>query len=200
MSHRAAAGFTLIELTVALGVFAVLSVLAYGGLSQVLEARRQVESAAERLTGLQLALTEIGRDVREAVPRRVRDARGDPEPPLRADAGEDLLSLTTASWPNPAGLPRSNLRRVAYRARGGTLERVAWPVLDRAPDTDPRVEALAPGVRRVAFRFLDGDRLWHEQWPPATGRGSGSALPLAVEVTLELEDWGPVQRLFALPG
>ncbi len=200
MSRRVADGFTLIELTVALGVFAVLSVLAYGGLSQVLEARRQVEAAAERLTGLQLAFAEMGRDVREAVPRRVRDARGDPEPPLRADAGEDLLALTTASWPNPANLPRSSLRRVAYRVRDGALERVAWAVLDRAPDSEPRVEALAPAVRRVAFRFLDGERLWHGQWPPATGRTGGSALPLAVEVTLELEDWGPVQRLFALPG
>lgn len=194
-------GFTLLELTVALAIFAVLSTLAYGGLRQVLEARRETERVADRLAALQGALRQIELDLEQAAPRPIRDERGAPQGPLVASAISDLaLELTSASWRNPAGLPRSTLRRVGYRVKNGVLFRYAWAVLDRSPDSQPVAEVLLTNVHQLELRFLDPQREWQREWPPlAQGSGGSQALPLAVEVTLELADWGVVQRLFRLP-
>ena len=196
------AGFTLLELTVALAIFAVLSAMAYGGLRQVLDARQQTERVAERLAGLQGAFRQLKLDLEQAAPRPVRSEYGDPQPALVASGdGEFAVELTTASWRNPAGLPRSTLRRVAYRLHKGVLSRFTWGVLDRAPDTRPEREELLPGVMQIGLRFLDADLKWHSEWPPLATRDGGlQALPLAVEVTLDLEDWGPVLQLFRLPS
>jgi len=195
-------GFTLLDLTVALAIFAVLSTMAYGGLRQVLDARQQTERVADRLAGLQGAFRALGADLEQAAPRAVRSELGDPQPALVARGdGDFAIELTSASWRNPAGLPRSTLRRVAYRLHKGVLARFAWPVLDRAPDTRPEREELLGGVAQIGLRFLDADMQWHGEWPPlATPGGASVVLPLAVEVTLELEDWGSVLRLFRLPS
>lgn len=194
-------GFTLLELTVALAIFAVLSTLAYGGLRQVLEARRETERVAERLAALQGALRQMELDLEQAAPRPIRDERGDLQGPLVASTVGDLaLELTSASWRNPAGLPRSTLRRLGYRVKNGVLFRYAWAVLDRSTDSQPVAEVLLTDVHQLELRFLDREREWQREWPPlAQRKGSAQALPLAVEVTLELADWGVVQRLFRFP-
>lgn len=204
-------GFTLIEVTVALAIFAVLSTLAYGGLRQLLNARRDTERVDDRLAALQWTFRQVALDLEQAAPRGVRDEYGDTRAALTGEGGDPLVELTTASWRNPAGLPRSTLRRVAYRVQKGVLTRLAWPVLDRAQDSRPVPEELLAAVVRAQVRFLDERRQWHQQWPPGSGRApaaeDGAAekqaereLPLAVEITLELEDWGVVHRLIRLPG
>jgi general secretion pathway protein J len=194
-------GFTLLELTVALAIFAVLSTMAYGGLRQVLEARRQTEQVADRLTALQLAVRQIELDLEQAAPRPIRDERGAPRAALVSTAdGDFVVELTTASWRNPAGLHRSTLRRVAYRVKNGVLIRYAWSVLDRSPDSQAVAEALLPETRHVGLRFLDSEQQWHGDWPPLGQGGDGPQdLPIAVEMTLDLADWGTIQRLFRLP-
>jgi general secretion pathway protein J len=194
------AGFTLLELTVALAIFALLSTLAYGGLRQVLEARDQTARVAARLSAVQSAVAILCRDLEQAVPREVRDEYGDRRAPLLARPDEPvLLELTTGGWRNPAGLPRSTLRRVGYGLDLGTLRRYTWAVLDRAQDSRPRASALLSEVRRLEMQFLDESRNWHPEWPPLGTAPEAAGLPLAVEVTLELEDWGLVQRVVRLP-
>ena len=53
-------------------------------------------------------------------------------------------------------------------------------------------------VRDVSLRFLDQAGDWQPSWPPADQEVPG--LPRAVEFTLDLEDYGLVTRIFALPG
>jgi general secretion pathway protein J len=70
-------GFTLLELLVALAIFAVLATMAYAALNSVLTARKQVEAKSARLSALQTALMIMERDVEQAVPRGIRDEFGD---------------------------------------------------------------------------------------------------------------------------
>ncbi len=62
-------GFTLLELLVALSIFSIVAVLAYGGLDSVLEQRILTEESAERLATLQKTYLIIQRDIEQLVPR-----------------------------------------------------------------------------------------------------------------------------------
>ncbi len=197
--RSSAAGFTLLELLVALAIFALLAAMAYGGLRSVLEARASSDAAAARLARLQSTLLMLERDLSQAVDRGVRDAYGDPQPALVGDDGG--LELTRGGYLNPLGGPRSDLQRVAWRLRDGALERADWKVLDRAQDSTPYTAPLLRNVRALHLRFLDARHRWQPSWPPpADGRTAAAGLPLAVEVTLELKDWGTLVRLLPLPG
>lgn len=198
-------GFTLLELLVALAVFAIMSVAAYGGLRSVLFTRAAVEEQSRRLAAVQLAVFRLEQDIGQAVPRGIRDEYGEPQAALLGgELASDRLTLTRAGWDNPLGQPRANLQRVAYRLRDGRLWRLHWDVLDRGGSLDPRETLLLDRVREFRVRFLDQDD-WRNDWPPTATDEDGNtknpdSLPRAVEIGLTLEDWGEITRLLPLPG
>jgi len=194
--RRYGQGFTLIELLVALLIFVLLAVMSYGGLRTVLDSQQSFERHNDRLAELQILFMMMGRDIEQTVNRPVRDSFGDPAAALvGADQG---LELTRAGRRNPGGMVRSQLQRVGWFLDNGELQRQTWAVLDRAQDSEPVTHVLAEQVRSMGLRFLDGQGQWHNAWPATTGNNNNKqpALPEAVEVNVELEDWGMVTRLF----
>lgn len=188
-------GFTLLELLVALAVFAVVAVMAYGGLQGMLDAREHTRQSALRLGELQFAVSLFADDLRQSVPRGVRDAYGDPLPAL---AGErDGIELTRAGHANPVEARRASIQRVRWGVESGALARWSWPVLDRTPGSVPAERRLLEGVRGLELEYRIGET-WRRQWPP-DGAAAPPPLPRAVRVTLDLADWGTVQRLVLLP-
>ncbi|HYK26045.1 MAG TPA: type II secretion system minor pseudopilin GspJ [Steroidobacteraceae bacterium] len=115
----------------------------------------------------------------------------------------DLVVFTRAGWANPAGIQRPALARVSYRLENGVLRRVVWPELDVAQATTPIVREVLDHVKAVHFRYLTDARQWIDQWPPLTTIASSPLTgnqvlrmrPLAVEVTLDLDDWGTLVRI-----
>ncbi len=208
---RAQRGFTLLELLVAIGVFAVMSVMAYGGLKTVLDARQQTDAQAKRLAAVQLTFMRLERDIEQMTDRRIRDEFGDAKAPLLAGSeGEAVIEFTHAGWSNPTNVPRSHLQRVGYALKDKQLLRAYWLVLDRAQDSKPIQTVMLDKVKSMEWRFMDNTGTWQTQWPPATTTTSPqtpappvqtqSPLPRAVEVTLELDDMGRLTRLFSVPG
>jgi general secretion pathway protein J len=194
----------LLELLVAIAIFALVSVMAYAGLASVLHTREALAAETARLGEIQRCVRFLERDLRQSVERGIRDAWGDPLPPLRGAAlaagSEPVLELTRAGYRNPLQRKRSQLQRVAYRVRDAALWRDSWRVLDRAQDSQPDSLPLCSGVERVELRFLDTGQEWVPDWPPRQAGGQAQALPRAVEITLQLTDWGELTRLIALPG
>ncbi|MEJ0006902.1 MAG: type II secretion system minor pseudopilin GspJ [Steroidobacteraceae bacterium] len=115
------------------------------------------------------------------------------------DGGADLITFTRGGWANPAGIQRSTLERVSYRFANGTLRRMHWTVLDDTEDGMPVRRDLLTHVKSVTFRFMNDARQWTDQWP-ATGSTSLRSRPYAVEITLELEDWGHIVRVVEVPS
>ena len=157
----------------------------------------------------------ISRDLEQFVARPVRDEFGELEPALQGGiAARFPLSLTRGGWHNPVGHARSELQRVNYRVEEETLWRDSYPVLDRAGETKTQAVALLEGVQELRVLFLGGpgsvdtvgssseldSRSWPENWVLDTSQ-PGAALnpPLAVELTLQLSDWGEMRRIYALP-
>ncbi len=200
-----ARGFTLLELLIALAIFALLAVMAYGGLSKVLATEDILSQQLDRLAEVQRTFAYLQRDILQAVPRPIRDEYGDTRPwlqgrdPLLA-RGQPLLALTRGGYSNPLGVKRSHLQRVAWRLDETDLYRDTWPMLDRAQDARPRSRRLCTAVEAFSLRYLDDKKKWHPQWPPQGQAAQAVVVPLAVEITLELADWGELKRLVMLGG
>ncbi len=209
LAQRTQRGFTLLELLVAVGVFAVMSVMAYGGLKTVLDSRQQTDAQAKRLAAVQLTFMRLERDIEQMTDRHIRDEFGDDKGPLLATSeGDAVVEFTHAGWSNPTNAPRSHLQRVGYALKDKQLLRAYWLVLDRAQDSKPVQTVMLDKVKSMEWRFMDNDRKWQTQWPPQTSSTTTAAppglilsqLPRAVEVTLELDDMGRLTRLFSVPG
>jgi general secretion pathway protein J len=197
-----AAGFTLLEVLVALAALSLMSVTAFGALRTVLTTQDRVDARMARFTSLQTGLTRFAHDVEQIVARPVRDRHGDRRPVVIggvAAAGPGL-EFTRAGWSNPTGAARSELQRVKYLLADDRLVRRAWPVLDRGGDSAPVERVLIDDVEALTLRFLDGDRRWRDEWPPGSEAVAGRGSLLAVELTLRVRELGELRRLLALPA
>ena len=205
MVSKRASGMTLIELLIAVSVFAVMSALAYSGLNNVLLTSSHARAESNRLARLQMTMRYLQRDVDQIVNRRVRDQYGDQRPPLESTEiveDEPQLSFTRAGWANPAAQKRSELQRVAYDydEENEQLLRLTWPMLDGADEDTTLRTNLLESVMGVEFRYMDERRQWQTSWPPlGQNPNDEDALPRALEMTLTAEPWGEMRRVMLLP-
>lgn len=205
MTNRTAAGFTLLELLVALAIFSLVAVMSYNALKTVLNQQAATEVQADALAELQKVYLLMQRDIEQVVPRPVRDGYGDTQPAL---VGDETLQLTRGGWSNPAGRLRSSLQRVGYAYEDGELVRYLWAVLDRAQDSDPQRQPLIGEIEEMTIRYLAANNEWDERWPNPLASAAAAdvatdvatALPRAVEITLDHERFGPLVWVFRLPG
>lgn len=201
MSSSTQQGFTLIEIMIAMTVFAILSVMTYGGLNAVLRGSERTLAYAQRLNEIQMAFTLMERDFEQIVARPARDEFGDREETLRDNETTDYEpQLIRTGWSNPRNLAlRSQLQKVAYLHEEDTLYRIYWPQIDLAPQTALVNTPLLTGVIDWQVRYLSADtRQQFEEWPPLPGveETTNYPLPVGIEVTLELEDLGELTRLY----
>lgn len=192
-------GFTLLEIIIAVGIFAVVSALAYGGLNTILRSSEKTEEASKQLESLQLAMSVIQQDLSQITDRPIRNEYGEKEGAVVSPGTFGrLISFTRRGWKNPAERPRSTLQRVAYLLEDNQLIREYWPQLDAAPGVETIKLPLLEGVTEIKFRFLDKNKRWQNEWPPLTATKKVIPPPLALEITLVTENWGAIPRLFVL--
>lgn len=200
-------GFTLLELMIASIIFAIMAIMAYGGLDNVMDNSEASQQALSRLKQTQHTVTILNRDLNQLVQRDIRDGFGTTQPYLMAGTDVDnLIEFTRSGRVNPGRLIRSSLQRVAYRFDEDKLIRLQWPQLDRTQEMEAKQSALIDEVEQVTIRFLDQNNEWQEQWPPlnaqaaasSTGGATGSTAtgPVAIEIIVQLKDWGDIRRLY----
>lgn len=190
------AGFTLLEILVALFIFTILSVMLAGALHSVIGTQDRTEKNAERLRQLQFALLVMSNDIQQAVDRPVMSASGREEKAFLGMSRD--MTLTHAGFSNPGGaVVHSGLQRSRYYFENGVLWRVVWPVLDQAQGSKSRSRALLENVTSVEFQYLDKDNHFHQNWP--TDQSEGQALPKAVKISLSISNWGSISQLYVIP-
>ena len=202
-------GFTLIEVLIAMAITATVAALSFASLSRTLDAVAGLREQGERITSLNRAWGLLTRDLHHFVNRPVRNEFGSVDPALfGGEVADRSLSFTRTGWYNTTGRPRSSMQRVRYVVEEETLYRESYLVLDRSSETEPRRVALLEGVIGFEMRFLApniqlrSNELETEDWPEAWavgGNAQGQVPPEAVELRLELEDWGEVRWLYELP-
>ena len=184
-------GFTLVEMLVALVIFALLSA---AGVT-VLRASVDTQGAIDR----RLAhIGELGRlhallwsDLAQVVDRPTRAESGD-RPAFAGDKGE--MQFVRAGRTNLDQQPRSDLQRVEWRFADDSLKRTGFENLDGADDVS-RGAAFARNLADVTIRYRMPDGGWSQSFRSS----EQAALPAAVEVTLAPAQGAPVTMVFVLP-
>lgn len=203
-------GFTLIEVMLAMVITAFVALLAYNGLSAAITAGERHELQAEKLAGILLPLTVMERDIRNAVRRQITDEYDELVGALTGGALDQyILRLTRSGWDNPRGLRRGELQRVRYVLENEELWRESWSVLDRTSEEEGQQRTLLlKGVLNFELAFLDPGAAgtipnpiplggeWVETWDEKVM----DRMPLAVQIKLELEGFGELQRVYSIPS
>lgn len=188
--------FTLLEMLIALAIFSLVSMTAGSLLYQAVEAQSVSAKLGDRLVDIQRGLGRLSRDLVQYVSREVRDEFGDPIPAILLNPGS--LEFTRRGWSNPAQHARSELQRVRFFVDEGALRRAYWDVLDRGPESAPRIQTLITGVSWVAFeaitasQILSGDAFSYAD--------EGDVLPLGVRIQVHMDGYGEFVRIIDLPG
>ena len=198
---RRQGGFTLIEMLVAMAIFAVVGGISATLMSQVLANEATMGVRSERLGELQRAMLILKRDLMQITDRPVRDMLGEAMPPVMIGSN-GMIEFSRLGWRNPLGARRAELQRVAYRLEDGNLLRAYWNVLDRSQSSEPLVQQLLTEVRQVEFLVLSADGEEHSFWPLRRGsEGDEGSPPLAaVMMRLDCRPFGLVERIWLVAG
>jgi general secretion pathway protein J len=189
-------GFTLLEVLVAISIFAIIGLGANQMLRSVIDTQSRVRVVNETVDDISRALTVIHRDVTQVIPRGIRDEYGEPIGPLLVGQDNYVLELTRTGWNNPARHQRSEVQRVAYGIEDETLYRYFWLVLDRAEDSEPRSQVLLESIQGFSANVVGAEGETTDVWP---GLDSNQVLPRGLEIIMNVKSVGEIRRIYAMP-
>jgi general secretion pathway protein J len=200
-------GFTLIEVIVALSIFAVLSIIGYKGVSSLIQTKERVEVEDSKWQQLILFFDRFESDVKQSVnrPIRARDDNVEPawfgRPTFTGEDGAQLV-LSRFGDPEQSGF-LMDTRRIGYRLHDGAVELLFWPSLDAAPSAKPEVFKVLTHVAQMTLSYLSADGRWLNSWPDLAPTSQPTSqqksfAPAAVQLLIKLESGEIVTRIFAL--
>lgn len=197
-------GFTLVEILVALLVFAVVGLLSTRLLSQSIDNQNNLQDRGQRLAEIHRAMRVLQRDIVQLSRRKIRDAQGE-ELPALIISDQGAIEFSRVGWRNPLRQPRSEVQRVGYRWQDEKIIRGYWLTLDRSYDAEPAYQTLLENVEAIEFFAVDQLGNEHRQWPldPEANvvTEEGEALYLAaILVRAEIAPYGMIERIWRVPS
>ena len=189
-------GFTLIEILIALLIFAILGVLTAVGLRQTIENNNALKIQNKSLQQLQLAMTLIRRDLIQVINRPVINANNRQESAFIGSS--DALSFTRTGLFNPFDVShRTDMQRVGYLLDGNKLIRLTWQVLDQPPGAKPLRQTLLTGITDLKWSFVDMRNKTVDSWPGGSSDGQ-STIPKAVLLRMQVKGEGEIDGVFPI--
>jgi general secretion pathway protein J len=195
-------GFTLLELLVAVAIFALLGVGSYRLLATTIDTRDAAQKHDAALMQLQKAMTTLNRDISQAIGRPVRNEYGDAVAAVILK--NNSLDLTRTGWPNPLQQARSQLQRIHYELNAkGELVRLSWSQLDRERGAKPQQSILLKNIDTMQIKVYSINGGLVQEWPAfqsqsVNNTASLSELPRAIEIVINVKPWGEIRRYFRL--
>ena len=197
---RAAGGFTLLEILVALAIFALASMIAYAGLDAVASTKGALEKEIRFWRELGLVFDRMEADFLQSVPQPLRDGPDRVRPPMRGGklGGDDendgfFIELIRQDADRGPVRVRYLCERRTLTLRVSPAHLLAATGVDEAGR--PLDTPLLGAVERCEAAFLTAANAWLDSWP-----GDQSlARPRAIRLRLALAGQGVFERVFVLP-
>lgn len=194
-------GFTLIEILVAMAILAVIGVGALSLLNAATQTSDKIRHDGGRLNDVQRTFLFISNDMQQLTTRAVRDEYGDNLPSIKSDqqASAPYVRFTRLGRRNPAKLVRSNLEHLIYSVEDNQLIRTSFTYSDGMSESLGQKRPILDNVTDMKVTFFDGEE-WNDYWPlvQSPEEPQYMQLPVAVRLQLELEDYGVLERLYAI--
>ena len=197
-SWTASAGFTLIEVLLALMICAVVLVIVGSFFAGALKVQQHVDASLDNALPIERALNVLQKDLKNAVapggmlagPLQSGSATGG----VDANSGIQIYTTTGLMMPNT---PWSEIQRVTYGLQAPNDSSVAGKDLIRTvtrnllttSTEDDDEQYLAGGIESLSFSYYDGNN-WLDTW----GDTTQTNLPVAVRVNVQMavaEQSGP---------
>ncbi len=181
-------GFTLVEMLIALSIFAAIAAMGVSLLRSSVDTQDAVQARLKAMGGINRLRAVMANDLAQALPRSTRGPSGEAVPAfLGSSTG---FAFVHAGAGHGDGGSRPGIERVGYALMAGEWRRATQPMLDGTPlDAGDR---LVGDVIGVAVRYRGADGHWSATW----SSDPGDRLPLAVEVRLTRTGRAPLTMLF----
>jgi general secretion pathway protein J len=222
---RTQRGFTLLEMVIAIALSALVAAMAYESFDSASRNAERTREVLDDVNKLDKAWQLIAQDMRNiiplnpALPSTQVQFMGASQNTKGSDTFQVIMVFARRGWINPLGRMRSDLQQVNYRVAEGKLWRDYLPernmplenidfereslhqlLLDKVIDVQVRFLSKAK-IQTDGKSVLEGaeySKSWEIMWPPISGSG-GAAMPIAMEMTIELEGGNRSVRLFEIP-
>lgn len=194
-------GFTLIELVVAMAIFAVLTLSGWQVFNNLIKVRERTTIKAEQIAAIQETYEQLSRDFAQTIPRP--SAIGNTVEPAFL-LQNNVFHLTKTGVIDPLQQGVSPLERVYYSVEQEQLIRHAIAQVDQDGNLVPTKTVLLNHVKDWTVSALDTST--NTAWPinnstPASSTVQTAAgdvtMPKAVQITLTVNGQ-PLRWLFAL--
>lgn len=158
-------GFTLVELLVAIAIFAVLSALGWKVFDYIVQTKDRNAVHEQRLSQLQDTYQQILRDTVQAVPLTA-NINGDIQPALVLQNGRFNFSKTGVTDPLEEGISPEERVEYQYRADEQKLYRLKYRNLNQTGRDQPESSVLLSDVEQFQIVVLNPNEM--TQWPDSS--------------------------------
>lgn len=181
-------GFTLVEMLVALSIFAMIAAMGVGLLRSSVDTQDAVQGRLKAMSGINRVRAVMANDLAQAVQRSTRGPSGETVPAFIGSSSG--FAFVHAGAGAEDGSSRPDVERVGYALTGGEWRRATQPMLDGTALSDG--DRLVGEVSAAAVRYRDERGNWSESWTS----DPGDRLPRAVEVRLTRTGRAPLTMAF----
>lgn len=200
-TRGAQAGFSLVEVLIALFITSILAALGSSLVLGTLAGKARLDSVAAGVRGLELTHTALKTDLSQLSERIVRAPGGLPRErvfsggPVTMDA--PLLAFARAGWDNPGGEePRGSITYVEYVHEGDRLVRRTWVRADPTTRTPAVERVLLTGVEAAEASFGRAGA-WTDVFAAESAGERRAPFPELIALDLDIAGVGHVRQVFA---
>ena len=202
MRRTRTAGFTLLEVMIAVSILAMVSVMSWGALSQAFKAKQSIESNAVRYHSVRLTLERLAREIPMAFLSLNEDrAQAERRTFFIGRRKSDVDELRFSYFGHQrlyADSDECDTAQVSYYGardkKDGTVvnlvrretRRLGNLKMEAAPGS---ADILCDGVVRLQFDYYDLQKKeWRDEWSTTDAAGQPNRLPDKVRITLTVKD------------
>lgn len=195
-------GFTLLEIIIAIAIFALLGLACNNLLQTVLQSSARAEEVTESLQKVSQSMSLMESDFSQWAARPMSSSSSGAEQSQASffkhrvnssESDSQYIEFFHRGFLNPQDFfPRGEIQRVAYRLKDHKLERLSFPYPEPAPDQEPLITEVFDKVEKIEYFFYK-----KKSWQPHV---SAKSMPKAMMFRITFENELSIERKFLVLG